>query len=168
MPYGGDRKRCAGGNADRSSEAATGDRARAPRAPVELRPAAPAGGRPAGIARHAARPALRAGAGGGDAAPPRLPGLAGAGVQGQAHRGAGRRVAAPGPFGRHDASNRMAHLRWLARKIGKPGIVRKDNASSTASDRGRTSLRIGARPRGERLQPKHDLRWLRRDPACAI
>ena len=22
--------------------------------------------------------------------------------------------------------NRMAHLRWLARKIGKPGIVRKD------------------------------------------
>ncbi len=25
--------------------------------------------------------------------------------------------------------NRMAHLRWLANKIGKPGIVRKDNAS---------------------------------------
>ncbi|MCY3624120.1 MAG: hypothetical protein OXH68_20715 [Gammaproteobacteria bacterium] len=25
--------------------------------------------------------------------------------------------------------NRMAHLRWLARRIGKPGIVRKDNAS---------------------------------------
>ena len=25
--------------------------------------------------------------------------------------------------------HRMAHLRWLARKIGKPGIVRKDNAS---------------------------------------
>ena len=25
--------------------------------------------------------------------------------------------------------NRMAHLRWLAQKIGKPGIVRKDNAS---------------------------------------
>ena len=25
--------------------------------------------------------------------------------------------------------NRMAHLRWLARKIGKPGIVRRDNAS---------------------------------------
>ena len=25
--------------------------------------------------------------------------------------------------------NRIAHLRWLAKKIGKPGIVRKDNAS---------------------------------------
>ena len=25
--------------------------------------------------------------------------------------------------------NRMAHLRWLAHKIGKSGIVRKDNAS---------------------------------------
>ena len=25
--------------------------------------------------------------------------------------------------------NRMAHLRWLAKKIGKPGIVRRDNAS---------------------------------------
>ena len=25
--------------------------------------------------------------------------------------------------------NRIAHLRWLARKIGKPGIVRRDNAS---------------------------------------
>ena len=25
--------------------------------------------------------------------------------------------------------NRLAHLRWLARKIGKPGIVRRDNAS---------------------------------------
>ena len=25
--------------------------------------------------------------------------------------------------------NRMAPLRWLARKIGKPGIVRRDNAS---------------------------------------
>ena len=25
--------------------------------------------------------------------------------------------------------NRMAHLRWLAKKIGKPGIVRTDNAS---------------------------------------
>ena len=25
--------------------------------------------------------------------------------------------------------NRMAHLRWLARKIGKPGIVHRDNAS---------------------------------------
>lgn len=25
--------------------------------------------------------------------------------------------------------NRMAHLRWLARRIGKPGIVCKDNAS---------------------------------------
>ena len=25
--------------------------------------------------------------------------------------------------------NRMAHLRWLARKIGKPGIVRRENAS---------------------------------------
>ena len=25
--------------------------------------------------------------------------------------------------------NRLAHLRWLAKKIGKPGIVRKDNAS---------------------------------------
>ena len=25
--------------------------------------------------------------------------------------------------------NRMAHLRWLARKVGKPGIVRRDNAS---------------------------------------
>lgn len=25
--------------------------------------------------------------------------------------------------------NRLAHLRWLARRIGKPGIVRKDNAS---------------------------------------
>ena len=25
--------------------------------------------------------------------------------------------------------NRMAHLRWLANKIGKPGIVRRDNAS---------------------------------------
>ena len=25
--------------------------------------------------------------------------------------------------------NRFAHLRWLAKKIGKPGIVRKDNAS---------------------------------------
>ena len=25
--------------------------------------------------------------------------------------------------------NRMAHLRWLARRIGKPGIVRRDNAS---------------------------------------
>ena len=25
--------------------------------------------------------------------------------------------------------NRMAHLRWLARKIDKPGIVRRDNAS---------------------------------------
>ena len=25
--------------------------------------------------------------------------------------------------------NRMAHLRWLARRIGKPGIVRKDNAT---------------------------------------
>ncbi len=25
--------------------------------------------------------------------------------------------------------NRLAHVRWLARKIGKPGIVRRDNAS---------------------------------------
>jgi len=25
--------------------------------------------------------------------------------------------------------NRLAHLRWLARRIGKPGIVRRDNAS---------------------------------------
>ena len=25
--------------------------------------------------------------------------------------------------------NRMAHLRWLARRIGQPGIVGKDNAS---------------------------------------
>ena len=25
--------------------------------------------------------------------------------------------------------NRLAHLRWLAKKIGKPGIVRRDNAS---------------------------------------
>ena len=25
--------------------------------------------------------------------------------------------------------NRIAHLRWLAKKIGKPGIVRRDNAS---------------------------------------
>ena len=25
--------------------------------------------------------------------------------------------------------NRMAHLRWLAKKTGKPGIVRRDNAS---------------------------------------
>ena len=25
--------------------------------------------------------------------------------------------------------NRMAHLRWLAKKIDKPGIVRRDNAS---------------------------------------
>ena len=25
--------------------------------------------------------------------------------------------------------NRMAHLRWLAGRIGKPGIVRRDNAS---------------------------------------
>ena len=25
--------------------------------------------------------------------------------------------------------NRMAHLRWLAKKIGKPGIVRRDNAT---------------------------------------
>ena len=25
--------------------------------------------------------------------------------------------------------NRLAHLRWLANKIGKPGIVRRDNAS---------------------------------------
>ena len=25
--------------------------------------------------------------------------------------------------------NRMAHLRWLASRIGKPGIVRRDNAS---------------------------------------
>ena len=25
--------------------------------------------------------------------------------------------------------NRMAHLRWLANKIGKPGIMRRDNAS---------------------------------------
>ena len=25
--------------------------------------------------------------------------------------------------------NRMAHLRWWARKVGKAGIVRKDNAS---------------------------------------
>ena len=25
--------------------------------------------------------------------------------------------------------NRLAHLRWLAARIGKPGIVRKDNAS---------------------------------------
>ncbi len=25
--------------------------------------------------------------------------------------------------------NRLAHLRWLAKEIGKPGIVRKDNAS---------------------------------------
>ena len=25
--------------------------------------------------------------------------------------------------------NRLAHVRWLAAKIGKPGIVRKDNAS---------------------------------------
>ena len=25
--------------------------------------------------------------------------------------------------------NRMAHLRWLAKRIGKPGIVRRDNAS---------------------------------------
>ena len=25
--------------------------------------------------------------------------------------------------------NRMAHLRWLAKKVGKPGIVRRDNAS---------------------------------------
>ena len=25
--------------------------------------------------------------------------------------------------------NRMAHLRWLAKQIGKPGTVRKDNAS---------------------------------------
>ena len=25
--------------------------------------------------------------------------------------------------------NRMAHLRWLARRIGKPGILRKDNAA---------------------------------------
>ena len=25
--------------------------------------------------------------------------------------------------------NRMAHLRWLARRTGKPGIVRRDNAA---------------------------------------
>ena len=27
------------------------------------------------------------------------------------------------------SQNRMAHLRWLAKKMGKPGIVRRDNAS---------------------------------------
>ena len=26
-------------------------------------------------------------------------------------------------------ANPMAHLRWLAKKVGKPGIVRRDNAS---------------------------------------
>ena len=31
--------------------------------------------------------------------------------------------------------NRMAHLRWLANKIGKPGIVRRDNASYGAGAR---------------------------------
>ena len=25
--------------------------------------------------------------------------------------------------------NRMAHLRWWAKKVGKPGVVRRDNAS---------------------------------------
>ena len=40
--------------------------------------------------------------------------------------------------------NRMAHLRWLANKIGKPGIVRKDNASYGIGPR------AAERPRGER------------------
>ena len=31
--------------------------------------------------------------------------------------------------------NRLAHLRWLARKIGKPGIVHRDNASYGVSAR---------------------------------
>ena len=30
--------------------------------------------------------------------------------------------------------NRLAYLRWLARKIGKPGIVRRDNASYGRGD----------------------------------
>ncbi len=36
---------------------------------------------------------------------------------------------------RGTVKNRLAHLRWLARKIGKPGIVRKDNASYGISAR---------------------------------
>ena len=43
--------------------------------------------------------------------------------------------------------NRMAHLRWLAKKIGKPGIVRKDNASYGI---GPGADEPDERPRGER------------------
>ena len=32
-------------------------------------------------------------------------------------------------LGEGTIKNRMAHLRWLARRLGKPGIVRRDNAS---------------------------------------
>ena len=61
------------------------------------------------------------------------------------HRLGYRRLRARGLKGRHIEAlveewrrqglsdgtmrNRLAHLRWWAMKIGKPGIVRKDNAS---------------------------------------
>ena len=47
----------------------------------------------------------------------------------------GRHIDAPAAEWRRQGlsdgtiKNRMARLRWVAKKIGKPGIVRKDNSS---------------------------------------
>ncbi len=133
---GGEQARCAHGNADDNLGAAD-CRGGAPRAADELRSAAAAGRQPAGLARHAARTGY---------------------VLAQAaetlHRLGYRGLKAQGLKGRHIEAlvaewkrqglsdgtmrNRMAHLRWLARRIGKPGIVRRDNASygiGTGDDR---------------------------------
>ncbi|MDE0444933.1 MAG: hypothetical protein OXL38_22850 [Gammaproteobacteria bacterium] len=40
--------------------------------------------------------------------------------------------------------NRMSHLRWWAKRIGKPNVVRADNASYGIGDRNARPTRTGA------------------------
>ena len=99
------------------------------------------GDRP-GIVRHASRPRLRAGAGSRDAAPSRVPRPAGAGTQGQAHRGAGRGVAASGPVGRDDEES-----------AGPPALVGDENRQAGHRAQGQRQLRdraAGRRSAGDR------------------
>jgi hypothetical protein len=44
--------------------------------------------------------------------------------------------------------NRLAHLRWLAERIGKPGIIPKDNESLGVADR----VYVDNRDKGQTLQ----------------
>ena len=128
-PSRGDCRRCVEAIPKRTLRSAQeAQRCGGPREATELRSAASAGRRPAGIVRHASRARLRLGAGSGDAAPSRIPRSAGAGTQ-------GRHIEALVEEWRRQGlsdgtmRNRLAHLHWWAMKIGKPGIVRKDNVS---------------------------------------